>query len=157
MSVLGTGVTGLLAFQRALATTSHNIANAATEGYSRQRVELMTNNPQRLGPGYVGQGVQITGIRRLQDEWLDAQLRTSLSNSANAVTRAGFAERIDNLLADQSTGLAPALENFFASVHDVASDPTALPARMVMLNEATTLEGRFESINERLAEQRRLV
>ncbi|BCU07646.1 flagellar hook-associated protein FlgK [Allochromatium tepidum] len=157
MSVLGTGITGLLAFQRALATTSHNIANTATEGYSRQRVELMTNNPQRLGPGYVGQGVQITGIRRLQDEWIDAQLRTSLTNNANAATRADFAERIDELLADQSTGLAPALENFFASVHDVASDPTALPARMVMLNEATTLEGRFESINERLADQRRLV
>lgn len=157
MSVLGTGVTGLLAFQRALATTSHNIANAATEGYSRQRVELETNNPQRLGTGYVGQGVQMTGIRRLQDEWLDAQLRTSLTNNANAATRADFAERVDNLLADQSTGLAPTLENFFASVHDVASDPTALPARMVMLNEAATLEGRFESINERLADQRRLV
>ena len=157
MSVLGTGLTGLLAFQRALATTSHNIANAATEGYSRQRVELETNNPQRLGPGYVGQGVQMTGIRRLQDEWLDAQLRTSLTNNANAATRADFAERVDNLLADQSTGLAPTLENFFASVHDVASDPTALPARMVMLNEAATLEGRFESINERLADQRRLV
>lgn len=157
MSVLGTGLTGLLAFQRALATTSHNIANAATEGYSRQRVELATNNPQRLGTGYVGQGVQMTGIRRLQDDLLEAQLRTSMSSNANATTRADFAERIDNLLADQSTGLAPTLENFFASVQDVASDPTALPARMVMLNEATTLEGRFESINERVAEQRRLV
>lgn len=157
MSVLGTGITGLLAFQRALATTSHNIANAATEGYSRQRVDMTTNNPQRLGPGYVGQGVQIAGIRRLQDDWIDAQLRTSLSSSANATTRAGFAERIDNLLADQSTGLAPTLENFFAAVHNVTSDPTALPARMVMLNEAETLEGRFESINERLAEQRSLV
>ncbi|QGU32994.1 flagellar hook-associated protein FlgK [Thermochromatium tepidum] len=157
MSVLGTGLTGLLAFQRALATTSHNIANAATEGYSRQRVEFATNNPQRLGPGYVGQGVQITGIRRLQDDWLEAQLRTSLSSNANATTRADFAERIDNLLADQNTGLAPTLENFFASVQDVASDPTGLPARMVMLNEAATLEGRFESINERLAEQRRLL
>ncbi|MGQ9831590.1 MAG: flagellar hook-associated protein FlgK [Thermochromatium sp.] len=157
MSVLGTGITGLLAFQRALATTSHNIANAATEGYSRQQVDLMTNHPQRLGPGYVGQGVQITGIRRLQNDWIDAQLRTSLTNSANASIRADYAERVDNLLADQSTGLAPALENFFASVHDVASDPTALPARMAMLDEANTLEGRFEAINERLAEQRRVV
>lgn len=156
MSVLGTGISGLLAFQRALATTSHNIANAATEGYSRQRVDLTTNNPQRLGSGYLGQGVRIDGIRRLQDDLVDTQLRTSMSNSANATTRAGFAERVDSLLADQSTGLAPTLESFFAAVQDVASDPTALPARMVLLNEAGTLEGRFESINERLAEQRRL-
>jgi flagellar hook-associated protein 1 len=104
-----------------------------------------------------GRGCADHGIRRLQDDLIDAQLRTSLTSSANATTRAGFAERLDNLLADQSTGLAPTLENFFASTQDVASDPTALPARMVMLNEAETLVGRFESINERLAEQRSLV
>jgi flagellar hook-associated protein 1 FlgK len=156
MSVLGTGITGLLAFQRALATTSHNIANAATEGYSRQRVDLTTNTPQRIGSGYIGQGVNVDGIRRMQDEWVDAQLRTSLSDSANATTRADFAERVDGLLADQSTGLAPTLENFFAAAQDMASDPTALPARMVMLNETEALVGRFEAINSRLDEQRRL-
>jgi flagellar hook-associated protein 1 len=156
MSVLGTGVTGLLAFQRSLATTSHNIANAATEGYSRQRVDLVTNNPQRLGSGYLGQGVRVDGIRRLQDDLVDTQLRTSLSSSTNATTRADFAERVDSLLADQSTGLAPALESFFAAAQDVSSDPTALPARMVMLNETETLVGRFQSVNGRLEEQRRL-
>ncbi|MCK7579170.1 MAG: flagellar basal body protein, partial [Chromatiales bacterium] len=156
MSVLGTGITGLLAFQRALATTSHNISNAATEGYSRQRVDMTTNTPQRIGSGYIGQGVSVDGIRRMQDAWVDAQLRTSLSDNANAATRAGFAERVDSLLADQSTGLAPTLENFFAAAQDVASDPTALPARMVMLNETETLVGRFEAINNRLDEQRRL-
>ena len=156
MSVLGTGITGLLAFQRSLATTSHNISNAATEGYSRQRVDLATNTPLRLGGSYVGQGVNVDGIRRMQDEWVDAQLRTSLSDNANATTRADFAERVDSLLADQSTGLAPTLENFFAAAQDVASDPTALPARMVMLNETETLVGRFEAINSRLDEQRRL-
>ncbi|MCK7576341.1 MAG: hypothetical protein MZV65_10890 [Chromatiales bacterium] len=93
----------------------------------------------------------------MQDAWVDAQLRTSLSDSANAATRAGFAERVDSLLADQSTGLAPTLENFFAAAQDVASDPTALPARMVMLNEAddTGWAIRSRSMN-RLDEQRRL-
>lgn len=157
MSILGTGITGLLAFQRALATTSHNISNAATDGYSRQRVDFTANAPQRIGGHYLGQGVEIDGIRRLKDDWVDAQLRTSLSASAEATTRAGFAERVDSLLADQSTGLAPTLESFFASVQDVADDPTALPARMVMLNEAETLVGRFESVDGRLNEQRTLL
>jgi flagellar hook-associated protein 1 len=156
MSVLGTGITGLLAFQRALATTSHNISNTATEGYSRQRVDLATNTPLRIGGSYIGQGVNVDGIRRLQDQWVDAQLRTSLSDNAHATTRADFAERVDSLLADQSTGLAPTLENFFAAAQDVASDPTAMPARMVMLNETESLVGRFQSINARLDEQRRL-
>ncbi|QIK37973.1 flagellar hook-associated protein FlgK [Caldichromatium japonicum] len=157
MSVLGTGITGLLAFQRALATTSHNVANAATEGYSRQRVDFTANMPQRLGSGYLGQGVRIDGIRRLHDAWIDTQLRTSMSDSAQATARADFAERVDNLLADRSTGLAPTLENLFAAVQDVANDPSTLPARMVMLNESHTLVGRLDRINKRLDEQRQIV
>lgn len=157
MSVLGTGITGLLAFQRALATTSHNIANSATEGYSRQRVDFTANMPQRLGSGYLGQGVRIDGIRRLYDAWIDTQLRTSMSDSAQATARADFAERVDSLLADRSTGLAPTLENLFAAVQDVANDPSTLPPRMVMLNELETLVGRLDRLNQRLDEQRQIV
>jgi flagellar hook-associated protein 1 FlgK len=154
MSILSTGVSGLLAFQRALATTSHNIANAATEGYSRQQVEMNTRNPQRLGNQYVGQGVQISGIRRLQDEIVAEQLRTNLSRSTNSDVRAAFAERIDSLLSDESTGVTPALENYFAAVQDVANDPTSIPARTVLLNEAETLTQRFGVVNDQLEEQR---
>lgn len=157
MSVLGTGITGLLAFQRALATTSHNIANAATEGYSRQQVDFAANTPQRLGSAYVGSGVQITGIRRLQSDLVDAQLRTNLTSNANGQVRAAFAERLDRLLADETTGVMPTLESFFASTQDVASDPTSLPERMVMLNEAETLVGRFAAVNNQIEEQRNLV
>lgn len=157
MSVLGSGISGLLAFQRALATTSHNIANAATEGYSRQRVDFATNNPQRLGSSYIGQGVQVAGIRRLSDDWVNAQLRTNLTNSANGAVRAGFAERVDSLLANDSTGLAPVLESYFKAVQDVANDPTSLPARTVMLKEAETLTDRFARVNGQLDEQRTLV
>ncbi len=157
MSVLGTGITGLLAFQRAMATTSHNIANAATEGYSRQKVDFAANTPQRLGNAYVGTGVQITGIRRLQSDLVDTQLRTHLTSNANGQVRAAFAERLDRLLADETTGVMPTLESFFASTHDVASDPTSLPERMVMLNEAETLVGRFAAVNNQIEEQRNLV
>ena len=157
MSVLGTGITGLLAFQRAMATTSHNIANAATEGYSRQKVDFAANTPQRLGSAYVGTGVQITGIRRLQSDLVDVQLRTHLTSNANGQVRAAFAERLDRLLADETTGVMPTLESFFASTQDVASDPTSLPERMVMLNEAETLVGRFAAVNNQIEEQRNLV
>ncbi|MBK1716745.1 flagellar hook-associated protein FlgK [Thiocystis violacea] len=157
MSTLQTGISGLLAFQRALSTTGHNIANASTEGYSRQRVEFSTNNPQRLGGHYLGQGVEISTVRRLQNDLVDSQLRTSLTNAANGDVRAAFAERVDRLLANESTGLAPVLENYFKSVQDVANDPTSLSARTVMLNEADTLTDRFAQINSQLEEQRTLV
>lgn len=157
MSVLSTGLSGLQAFQRALSTTGHNIANAATEGYSRQRVELVPKDPLRLGGSYLGTGVNVQTIRRLQDDLIDNQVRTRLSDHSSASIRAAYAERIDNLLADESTGLAPTLENFFSALQDVASDPTAPAARLVLLDQTESLAGRFESINTRLDEQRQLV
>ncbi|WP_295399267.1 flagellar hook-associated protein FlgK [uncultured Thiocystis sp.] len=157
MSILGTGVSGLLAFQRALATTSHNIANAATEGYSRQRVDLSARAPQYLGGSYLGTGVQVSSVRRMQDDLVSAQLRGSLTNNANSEVRAAFAERVDRLLADESTGLTPSLQNYFAAVQDVADDPTAIPGRTVFLKEAETLAARFGAVNGQLEEQRSLV
>ncbi|MBK5962741.1 flagellar hook-associated protein FlgK [Thiocystis minor] len=157
MSILGTGISGLLAFQQSLATTSHNIANAATEGYSRQRAELSARPAQFLGGSYLGQGVQVSNIRRLQDELVGAHLRSSLTDNANSEVRAAFAERVDRLLADESTGLAPTLENYFAAVQDVADDPTAIPGRTVFLKEAETLAARFGAVNGQLEEQRSLV
>lgn len=157
MSILGIGVSGLLAAQQSLATTSHNIANAATEGYSRQRAELSTRPAQFFGGSYVGQGVQVSTIRRLQDELVAAHLRSSLTDNANSEVRAAFAERVDRLLADESTGLAPTLENYFSAVQDVADDPTAIPGRTVFLKEAETLAARFGAVNGQLEEQRSLV
>ena len=60
--LLSTSVSGLLAFQRALDTTSHNISNANTVGYSRQIAELNTRNAQQSGNGWVGNGVDVKTI-----------------------------------------------------------------------------------------------
>lgn len=157
MSIMGTAISGLLAYQRALATTGHNIANASTEGYTRQRVEFSAQNPQRLGGHYIGQGVQITDVRRIQNDLVDTQLRGALSNNSYGETLAGYAERIDELLADDTTGLEPVLESYFNAVQDVASDPTSISARTVLLNEAESLAERFKSLNSQLEEQRTLV
>lgn len=62
------GISGLNAAQRVLVTTSHNVVNANTEGYSRQRVELSTRPAQFLGGAFSGKGVAITGIDRVVDE-----------------------------------------------------------------------------------------
>ena len=157
MSILGTAVSGLLAYQRALATTGHNIANASTQGYSRQRVELEARSPQMLGGNYIGQGVELSAVRRLQSDLVDAQLRRSLSDFNYGETRAAFSERMDRLLADDSTGLEPVLESYFNAVQDVASDPTSIPARTVMLNEAETFVERLSQLHGQIEEQRTLL
>ncbi len=154
MSITGTGLSGLIAFQRALNTTGHNIANAATEGYSRQRVELENRNPQYLGNQYFGQGVDIATIRRLQSEFIDSEVRNTTATKVSNTVRADYAQRVDNMLADEETSLATVLERFFGAVNDFANDPTSEATANVTLHEADSLVKRFNMLNSTIEEQR---
>jgi len=146
--LLLTGLSGLTAFRTVLDTTSHNIANVATAGYSRQRVELDATTPQIAGAGYVGTGVNATDVNRLYDAFLSAQFRSSQTASAELDTYLGFASQIDGALANENIGLNSALQDFFNAVQGVADDPTSIPARQVMLTEGGVLENRFATLDQ---------
>ncbi len=148
--LLSTSVTGLLAFQRALSTTGHNIANANTEGYSRQRADLTAAPPQYFGGSFIGSGVRVASIERIQDEFLNLQVRTAGSESSRLDSFYALSSKIDGLLADTETGLPNVLQDFFASVQEVANDPTSAAARQVLLGNAGTLTDRFHFIDGQL-------
>jgi flagellar hook-associated protein 1 FlgK len=150
--ILGTAVSGLMAFQRSIETTSNNIANANTEGYSRQRVETVASLPEYSGGGYIGTGVQVSNITRSYDQFISAQLRSSTSAFGEVDSFKSYAAQIDNLLADPTTGMDPAMQSFFNSVNDVANDPSSIAAREVMLTEGASLTHRFGMISNRFDE-----
>lgn len=154
MSLLGTSISGLTSSQRALETTSHNIANVNKDGYSRQRVELGTRLPQYTGGGYVGQGADVNNITRSHSEFLNEQLRDSASVLGEVKQYSFMASQIDDLLADPDTGVAPALSSFFNSVGGVADDPSSTPARQVMLTESEILVQRLHTMGERFDTKR---
>lgn len=105
-NVLGNGTSALLSFQRALATTSHNIANATVEGYTRQRVELANRSGGGFGPLYVGAGVRVAGVTRLADQLVTNRLLDSAGELGRLERLNGYANRIDQLFTDGTTGLA---------------------------------------------------
>ncbi len=148
--ILGSAVSGLLSFQRALSTTSHNIANVNTEGYSRQRVELDTRPPSFLGGNYVGNGVELTGVRRAYDQFITLAVRETNSSYYRQEKFTELASQVDNILADPQGGVSPILQEFFAAVQDVSDDPTSGPARLQLLSTAESLVNRFDSVNTRL-------
>jgi flagellar hook-associated protein 1 FlgK len=137
--------------QRAIATTGHNIANVNTEGYSRQEVRFGTRNPERVGLVEIGTGVEVTSIRRAHDRFLVSDVQTRSSSSAYYQLHAQTAQNIDGLLADPSTGIAPAIDKFFAAMEAVAANPNSSPERRVMLSEAQMLAQRFNYVDERLS------
>jgi flagellar hook-associated protein 1 len=148
--MLSTGVSGLLAFQRALDTTSHNIANASTPGYSRQLVNLATQGADQLGNGWVGRGVEVTSIERAFDATLSGQVRTATSGYQQLDTFATLAARIDNLFSDSSSGLSTTLQQFMNAVQAVADAPTSTSARQVLLSQAQALVTRLKSYTSSL-------
>ncbi len=155
--LLGTAVTGLKAFQRSLETTSHNISNVNTEGYSRQRVELGTAPAQKTPAGYLGTGVSINNIARSYDQFITTQLRSSTSAHGDVSSYEHLATQVDNILADPTVGMAPAMKNFFNAVNEANNDPSSIPARQVLLSETEILSSRFGTMNNRFAEIRKQI
>lgn len=150
--LFNTSVSGLLAAQRALQTTSHNISNVNTDGYSRQRVELSAREPQPFGNGFVGSGVDVTTIRRMISDTREQSLQATTSRYHQQNTMAELTGRLDDMLADQSAGLSPTLNDFFSSVQDVANDPTSSTSREAMLSQGQNLVSRFQYMDSRFTE-----
>ncbi len=150
--MLGVAISGLQASQRSLGIAGHNISNANTEGFSRQRGELVTRHPQYTGAGYVGKGVKINTTERVYDDFITQQIRvrTAGFNKENAYH--DFAIQVDNLLADPQLSITVALGGFFDALQVVADDPTRIPARQVMIVEGETLVDRFHTLHERLSQ-----
>ncbi|MEM7611946.1 MAG: flagellar hook-associated protein FlgK [Pseudomonadota bacterium] len=151
-SLLGIGTSALSAFRRSLDTIGQNISNVNTEGYNRQRVVLSSRDPQFTGAGFIGNGVQISSIERFYNQFLDDQVRTAGSASARFSTLASFGGRIDNLLADPSGGLTPALSAFYDAVQDFSADPASNSSREALFAESASLVDRFQSLDARLAD-----
>ncbi|HET9446920.1 MAG TPA: flagellar hook-associated protein FlgK, partial [Steroidobacteraceae bacterium] len=150
--LLSTGVSGLLAFQRALSTTSHNISNVSTDGYSRQRVEMGTRPAQAYGNGWVGQGVNVQTTQRVYDSFVAAQTRSSASSLEHLDIYASNAERLNNMFGDSANGLSATLQKFVNAFQSVANSPASVPARQVLLSEANTLQQRLKFFDGRLDE-----
>lgn len=152
--IFGIGVGGLEAAQAGLLTTSHNISNVNTPGYSRQTVVQATNEPQFTGGGFFGTGVRIDTVRRNYSDFIAAQVRQAQTQASQFDTYSSQISQIDNLLADPDGGLSPALGDFFSSVNAVAAHPDDIPSRQAMLSSAQTLVARFHQLDGQVQQWR---
>lgn len=150
--LLNNAVSGLTASQRALSTTSHNIANVNTPGYSRQAAEFVTNPPSFFAGSYFGNGVSIASVTRAYDQFLTTEVRDSTSFFKGSQKFSELAGYIDDVLADPRGGISPMLHDFFESVQDVADDPASSTARYALINTAATLSARFQGFDQRFEE-----
>ncbi len=147
------GLTGLRAAQAGLSTTSHNIANVNTPSYSRQQTVQTPALGQFTGSGYFGQGVQVSTVQRIYDDYLTQSLRDTTASSAAATTYSTEISKVDGYLADSSSNLSAATDSFFSSLQAVANNPSDAASRQTFLSTAQTLSARFNDLAGRVQGQ----
>lgn len=133
-------VKGLNANQTALHTTSHNISNANTEGFNRQRVELKADTPYNLaGVGQLGTGVKLESVVRMVDEFVGYQMRkenSSLEQYNNQFDVMGQIEMIFN--EPSTTGLNFAMGEMFNAWQELSKNPESLNAQSIVAEKSKT-------------------
>lgn len=150
--LLGTGLSALRATQRALDTTAHNIANVSTPGYTRQTVEFASRTPQAYGSNWIGSGVDAVAVKRVYDQFISQQARSSSGSLARLDTYAAQAGRLDSLLGDTDKGLSASLQSFTDAINEVSSTPSSIAARQVLLAQGNALADRLKGYDTRLRE-----
>lgn len=153
-SLFNIGLTGLNAAQAGLVTTSHNIANAGTAGYSRQSTVQSTNPAMFTGSGFFGEGTRVDTVKRAYNAFLNNQVLSADTKFNEYDTYSTEISQIDNMLADTTVGLSPALQSFFSGVQEVAANPSSIPARQSMISTAQGLASRLNNLSQRLDDVR---
>jgi flagellar hook-associated protein 1 FlgK len=153
-NLLSIGKSGLFAAQAGLSTTGHNITNANVAGYNRQVVVQATSTMMQEPHGFSGTGTKIASIKRYTDEFLNVQMRSAQASKSSLDAYGSQMNQIDNMLADNTSGLSPTLQNFFTAVQNVTGNRASVPSRQSLLSAGETLAARFQALDGRLQEIR---
>ena len=157
---LQTALSGLLAEQQAMDVTGHNIANANTEGYSRQVAVLETNQaiPVPALSAITGQGAQLgTGVTvetytRIRNAYIDAQWRAQNSALGGAAAQAEELEQAQSAFNEpSSTGIASQLSNFWSAWSSLANSPTSAAAKEGVVAAGERLATAFNQLSAQLS------
>lgn len=152
-SILGIGQSALAAAQLGIATTGHNIANANTPGYSRQILLQSAAAAQNDGGSFIGQGTRVGDVRRIYNEFIGQQVNATQSSQNYSSSYLNQVQRINNLVADQTAGISPSLQEFFSSIQNLASTPNGTAgaaARQSVLSTGAALTARLGNLGAQL-------
>lgn len=153
MSLTQIATSGLMASQKALNVASNNIANAETEGYSRQSVQYSPTYTLYPGAGALGTGVSTSVVNRITSNFLVGQMWESQSLASESDIHAQYLSDLDQWLGNDSTSLAKGFEQFFSALNGSSVDPYATSSRQVVLAESNGLSQRFNGLYAQLQGQ----
>jgi len=149
-SLLSIGSRAMTASYAALQVTGNNIANANTDGYSRQSVELETGGGQFSGSGFFGKGVDVATVTRAHSDYLTREAATSRAVASADAARSGQLEQLDAVFRTGEAGIGYAAATAFNAFVDVANRPQDDSARRVALARVGDLAALFRNASDQL-------
>lgn len=160
MGTLHSAASGMTANQTAIQTTSHNITNLNTPGYTRQRVEQKASRPysqigynSSMGPGQLGTGVQVTDITRIRNTFYDFQFRSESHSYGEISVRYDYYKNIENIFNEPSdNAISSSLNKFFNGWHELSKDPNNVGAKNIVIENGKFLANNISQSYSKLGE-----
>ena len=147
-AMLDVGKRSMMNSQTALQTVGHNIANKTTEGYSRQRVEIQTNEPVTEGRLRLGQGAKSAAVTRINNGYLEKQIGKETAQEGYLEGKTDALSRVEQVYNEQQNkGLNHYMGEFFNSFRELANNPESLATRTLVKESAATLTKDFHRIS----------
>jgi flagellar hook-associated protein 1 FlgK len=142
------GSSSLRTSKRSLETTSHNIANANTEGFTRQKIHQETNVPMGSGKNVYGNGVNVKHVKRVHDTLIEKNLNRSMSNNTYNEERTFQLERVEQVFNEiNSEGLNKVMNKFFNSFRELSNQPENEVVRSIVRDNANLVATDFRRSN----------
>jgi len=151
MSDFSIGLSGFDAAQKAFNIIGNNIANAATEGYHRQRIDFLPAYSSQQGSVLLGGGVDIKGITRMIDRLLEQEIFRQQSALEQVSQESGTLRTIENIfgeLSAEDSGLNAAIDKFFNSLQDLSAHPAETVWQNQIVSDAEAMASQFRTIGE---------
>ncbi len=148
--VAGIAGNAVIAYQSALSTVSNNIANVATDGYSRQSVTLSAMPVAKSGGLFFGTGVAVDNIQRQYDAFVESNLRNTNSDLASQGPMVSYANRVIDVMGGATMGLNTAFDQYFTSARALSVDPSSSILRSSFVRDAQGVAQRFGQLSGQL-------
>lgn len=159
MDSFSIGISGLKAAQRAFDIIGNNVANAATDGYHRQRIELRPAYSGQVGSILLGGGVEVAGITRLIDGLLEQEILRQTSLLGQVSQEFTTLRTVENAFGEflEGSGLSAAIDNFFNALQDLTAHPTEIVWQNQIVTVAKAMAGQFRTLGEFLTSLKRQI
>jgi flagellar hook-associated protein 1 FlgK len=145
--MLNIAKSALLASRYAMDVTSNNIANANTDGYSRQRADLEASSAVKTSAGFIGTGVDVSKVVRIRDNYVDQEIRSTNSDLGQSDIQNKMLDQVESLFNEPNGGgLSTEFDSFFNSFQELAANPEDNGVRETVIQQGVSISKSFNDV-----------